>query len=57
MWHLDIFYIYDWFIGFQLDITVMINILREITKILQEKMLKSINLNWFTTMHQKQIIH
>ena len=33
--------------GFLLDITVMINILQEIIKILHNKVLKTINLYWF----------
>ena len=41
------YYIYRWLICCFVDITVMTNILQGIIKILNEKILKAINLNWF----------
>ena len=39
-----------------LDITVIINILQQIIKIMHEKMLKAINLYWFHNDYKREII-
>ena len=40
-----------------LDITVIINILQQIIKIMHVKMLKAINLYWFHNDYKREIIH